>query len=47
MKVILLLCECRLGGGSTCRWWGHLNTRSRLLKLFELFALASGEDSKI
>ena len=23
---LLQLCECRLGGGSFCRWWGHLNT---------------------
>ena len=25
-KCHLLLCECRWGGGSTWRWWGHLNT---------------------
>ena len=25
-KGLLLLCECRCGGDSTFRWWGHLNT---------------------
>ena len=23
---LLRLCECKWGGDSTCRWWGHLNT---------------------
>ena len=27
---LLRLCECRLGGGSFCRWWGHLNTMMSL-----------------
>ena len=25
-KCLLLFCECTWGGGSTCRWWGHLTT---------------------
>ena len=25
---LLRLCECTLGGGSICRWWGHLTTIS-------------------
>ena len=25
-KGFLQLCECKWGGDSTCRWWGHLNT---------------------
>ena len=24
---ILPFCECTWGGGSICRWWGHLNTK--------------------
>ena len=26
-ECYLPFCECRWGGGSTWRWWGHLNTR--------------------
>ena len=27
-KFLLPFCECTYGGGSICRWWGHLNTTS-------------------
>ena len=24
---LLLFCECTWGGGSVCRWWGHLTAK--------------------
>ena len=44
-KGLLPFCKCTWGGGSICRWWGHLNTKCHNWT-FEFFALRGSGEQK-
>ena len=43
-KALLLLCEWRLGGHCTSRWWGHISTIYYVI--IKVFSATDGGDPK-